>query len=778
MADAEMDSNAEATNNVLKSPEQDQILNIMSLSGRGRMDEQRCTLSPAKTAQIKTTPAGSNHKEFSHTLDNKQGQCLDNLKFSLAGINDQKPLSDQNDSAPHISVTESTPDRHRKLQSPVHQLDVPPQRDRSNTIKTESHDDQAKFMNMISHGQRGRMDDQCCSLNPSKSAPCTPQNTDRKLASSGNTGPDPEMFFNLLANTQSNRLDDQRVSLQPLPGLPKEKTTSPAAGDSSYLCYMVSKVQGSRMDEQRCSLPQILKPEKKSSPNKDMLTSGSGPPRSASFSPGSEVERLKSKDKSSKKQDLTGAEQDALFNLMSNFQREHMDEQRCVLNASPQTPPKHKPSQSTVPTGPDSEKFFSLLANSQGRRLDDQRVSLLSLPGIQNGGSTSTSSAAERDTSHLCYMVSTLQGSRMDEQRCSAPQIFHNPGTQSTPHKDRPNSETSDKAVQRSASLSRAKTAQDQQQAHPAEQDKFLNMISHSQGGRMDEQRCSLQPSRSTPATPTHNGSANGPTAGADADAFFKIITSSQGRRLDDQRVALSRLPGISGNSERKESTKVEIPACPPLITVAESTPTTPRKGGSRPTTQPQMDNAASGLPRSASFTPETEYQKNLHSPAQVTVRVSMSFTPQQGQENAVQQCAFPEVFLTLGAPGDTFVIPLSPGLGRPLSFNLNLVPKDDVKSRHGSPSHASPRKARSRPSSPNPSATSKAHAVTSSPRISPDDDCFSLIEKVHMAQLQRAMAEGGQSQKGDPGRGRDKTGEGKGKGEGKKDRKDGGNKQ
>ena len=39
-------------------------------------------------------------------------------------------------------------------------------------------------------------------------------------------------------------------------------------------------------------------------------------------------------------------------------------------------------------------------------------------------------------------------------------------------------------------------------------------MISHAQGGRMDEQRCSLQPNRSTPVTPTHNGSAlnNGPT--------------------------------------------------------------------------------------------------------------------------------------------------------------------------------------------------------------------------------------------------------------------------
>lgn len=136
------------------------------------------------------------------------------------------------------------------------------------------------------------------------------------------------------------------------------------------------------------------------------------------------------------------------------------------------------------------------------------------------------------------------------------------------------------------------------------------------------------------------------------------------------------------------------------------------------------------------------------------------------------QPCTFPEVFLALGAPGDNLLIPLSPVSDRPLTFNLNLVPKKDVKSKHCISSHASPRWAHSRPSSPNPGATSEAHPETSclheqrtpmaSP-ISPDEDCFSLIEKVHTAQLQKGVVKGEQR---------------KGKGVGKKDKKDGGSKQ
>lgn len=121
------------------------------------------------------------------------------------------------------------------------------------------------------------------------------------------------------------------------------------------------------------------------------------------------------------------------------------------------------------------------------------------------------------------------------------------------------------------------------------------------------------------------------------------------------------------------------------------------------------------------------------------------------------QPCALPEVFLTLGAPGDKLVIPLSPAPGRPLYLNLNLVPKDNIKPKHCSSNRASPRKAHSRSSSPNP-ATHKALKETSCmpqekwSAACPKENSFSVIDKTRGGQKlkveQRKGKGGGKKEK------------------------------
>ncbi|XP_061556652.1 uncharacterized protein LOC133414931 isoform X4 [Phycodurus eques] len=626
-------------------------------------------------------------------------------------------------SAPQISVTQSTPDMNRRLLLlPGNQLQIPIERAHVNSIKAHSGEEHQKLMNLVHRGQRGRMEDQCCSLDPCQSAPCTPRLSDRKpLTDTSNK--DSDAFFDLLANTQSRRLDDQRVSLPSLPGLDKKEPEPSMGVDSNYLCYMVSKVQGSRMEDQRCSLPQIQRAEPARQDD-----DGSGIPRSASFSPGSDIESPKSQAKTSPKKALSPTEQKQLLTFMSHAQRGRMEEQRCVLNVSPRATPQHEPA------GPDSDKFFNMLANSQGKRLDDQRVSLPSLPGIQNGGASQPSNA---DASYLCYMISKVQGSRFDDQRCAAPHVLQNLGTPAPRRKVSPASESSEKTPRRSGSLNRDRSNSQQQ----------MGVFG----------------------------------AGPEADELFRMVACTQGRRLDDQRVALPSLPGISRTTEGKRNgshPKAAIPMSAPQVSVAERTPSG-RQRLKAPASQAQMATAPSGcsLPKSASFNCEREHQRSLDSAAQVTVKVSMSFTPQMGHKNFNQPCTFPEVFLTLGAPGENLMIPLSSRPGRPVTLNLNLILKEDCKS----PSCASPRKPRSRPSSPQPKAARKAHPVNFGPPeqgasapspINPQEDCFSLIEKVHTAHLQMGVTQGGQKQKGDPVKGR-----GNGKRGATKDRKDGGNK-
>ncbi|MED6295220.1 hypothetical protein CHARACLAT_029442 [Characodon lateralis] len=158
-----------------------------------------------------------------------------------------------------------------------------------------------------------------------------------------------------------------------------------------------------------------------------------------------------------------------------------------------------------------------------------------------------------------------------------------------------------------------------------------------------------------------------------------------------------------------------------------------------------------------------------------MTLKVSLSITPQPGFKNDYE---IPEVFLTLGAPGDNVVIPLSPVFGRLLSLDVNLVPKTCSKSRHTSPRKASPRKAHSRPSSP---YREKEHPVISGPNekekllagpVSPEKESFFLNENIRTAQMHKATDVGPDKCKGVHKKGKEKVEQGKGKGARKKDNK------
>ncbi|TKC46986.1 hypothetical protein EI555_009926, partial [Monodon monoceros] len=84
---------------------------------------------------------------------------------------------------------------------------------------------------------------------------------------------------------------------------------------------------------------------------------------------------------------------EGFFDLLSRFQSNRMDDQRCCLKeqnsgsastAASATPPRmmlQTPSVSMV--SPNTDEFLDLLASSQSRRLDDQRASFSNLPGLR-----------------------------------------------------------------------------------------------------------------------------------------------------------------------------------------------------------------------------------------------------------------------------------------------------------------------------------------------------------------------------------------------------------
>ncbi|XP_025038824.2 Purkinje cell protein 2 homolog isoform X1 [Pelodiscus sinensis] len=84
------------------------------------------------------------------------------------------------------------------------------------------------------------------------------------------------------------------------------------------------------------------------------------------------------------------------------------------------------------------------------------------------------------------------------------------------------------------------------------EQEGFFNLLTHVQGGRMDEQRCNVQIVHKSSADPEKQDSPSPPP---EMDNFLDMLAQTQSRRMDDQRVSFSYLPGFQ-NTDRHAASK------------------------------------------------------------------------------------------------------------------------------------------------------------------------------------------------------------------------------
>uniref|UniRef100_A0A673JJQ1 G-protein-signaling modulator 2-like n=1 Tax=Sinocyclocheilus rhinocerous TaxID=307959 RepID=A0A673JJQ1_9TELE len=125
---------------------------------------------------------------------------------------------------------------------------------------------------------------------------------------------------------------------------------------------------------------------------------------------------------------------DSFFDLLSRFQGNRMDDQRCSLQDGLSRVPAPSVPCGTPPvalkkceTSPGH--FLDLLASSQSRRLDEQRASVDSLPGLrldqrhsQDVLSKLMASADNKEPAEDFFdMLIKCQGSRLDDQRCAPP---------------------------------------------------------------------------------------------------------------------------------------------------------------------------------------------------------------------------------------------------------------------------------------------------------------------------------------------------------------------
>ncbi|XP_069741389.1 G-protein-signaling modulator 1b isoform X2 [Narcine bancroftii] len=133
------------------------------------------------------------------------------------------------------------------------------------------------------------------------------------------------------------------------------------------------------------------------------------------------------------------SDEECFFDLLSRFQSNRMDDQRCTFEeqqngmtgsaSTPMSPLQERISQTSLIASPQTEEFFDLIASSQSRRLDDQRANVGSLPGLRITHNNSQvvmghlrpDGDPQEPGDEFFNMLMKCQSSRIDDQRCAPP---------------------------------------------------------------------------------------------------------------------------------------------------------------------------------------------------------------------------------------------------------------------------------------------------------------------------------------------------------------------
>ncbi|XP_041050164.1 G-protein-signaling modulator 1b isoform X2 [Carcharodon carcharias] len=133
------------------------------------------------------------------------------------------------------------------------------------------------------------------------------------------------------------------------------------------------------------------------------------------------------------------SDEECFFDLLSRFQSNRMDDQRCTFEerqngttgsaSTPVSPLQDRISQASLIASPQTEEFFDLIASSQSRRLDDQRANVGNLPGLRITHNNSQvvmghlrpDGDPQEPGDEFFNMLMKCQSSRIDDQRCAPP---------------------------------------------------------------------------------------------------------------------------------------------------------------------------------------------------------------------------------------------------------------------------------------------------------------------------------------------------------------------